>query len=202
MSYIGAELRRLRKEVVRLNRKLAMQRMSGKVVARDPQARKVRVELGEDPATGEKVLSPWLRVQGLSAGKFKVFVLPSVGEQVYVESPSGVVGADSLVTFGAFDGDHPHPAQEADELVIEKGDKRIVLSDAGIRMVAGDHAVTLNKDGLDVDAKTAFRKGFTQSGPGRAQTIEGDVRVKGNIFVTKDVRAEGEILPHSAIPAS
>ncbi len=123
MSYIADELRRLRKENVRLNRKIALGRLDGTVAERDAKTRKVRLEIGRDPETEEKILSPWVRVQSNSSGAFKAFVLPSIGEQMYLESGSGVVGADSVARFGTFNDTNKHPEQDADESVIFENGK-------------------------------------------------------------------------------
>jgi phage baseplate assembly protein gpV len=149
VSYIAEELRELRKEVVRLNRKLALHRIPGKVAERDPQKRKVRLEIGEDPDTGKKILGPWVRVQSVSAGKFKFFVLPSVGEQMYQESPSGVVGADTVAVFGTFDDENKHPEQEPDELVIENDTTRFSLKKGQIHLKVDGTAYTFKKEGFE-----------------------------------------------------
>lgn len=160
MSYIGSELRRLRKENVRLNRKLALQRIGGPVAARDEKTRKVRIELGRDPETDEKILGPWIRVQSTSAGKTKGFALPSLGEQMYQESASGVVGADSVATFGTFNDTNKHPEQEADESVIfEAGGARLsatkdkivaTVDGAALTVTKSKISLTLNGQGFDV----------------------------------------------------
>ena len=137
MSYIAETLRAHAKEVVRLHRKLAMQRLPGKVVER--QGDKVRVELGLDPSSGEKVLSPWVRVQSAGAGEFKSFVLPAIGEQVYLESPSGVIGADSMATYGAFDDDHKRPEAGADEAVLG------AVGDTALRLKARRAALSIKE---------------------------------------------------------
>lgn len=140
---IAEELRITRKQLVRLNRKLSLQRISGKVSDRDPQTRKVRLEIGDDPETGEKIKSPWVRVQGLSAGSFKLSVLPSVGEQLYLESPDGVIGADSLATFGAFDNENRAPDQEPDELVLENGNTRFSLKNGQMQLKCGNSTIDI-----------------------------------------------------------
>lgn len=151
MSYVASELRELRKEVSRLNRKLATARLPGKVVERDPQKRTVRLDLGKDPETGETVKSGWVRVQSGSAGAFKSFVLPSIGEQMYLQSASGVIGADSVAVFGTFTDQNPHPEQEADEAVLlENGTTRIAVKNGRVRMTAEGVTHELTSAGLTV----------------------------------------------------
>lgn len=152
MSYVASELRHLRREVVRLNRKLAMSELPGIVTDRDPKTRKVRLNLGQDPDTGTKVLSPWVRVQSGSAGKFKSFVLPSVGEQMTLYSASGIVGADSVARYGTFTDANPHPEQDPDEAVLfENGQTRIAVKDGRLIHKVGKSTTTVT-DGKVVTA--------------------------------------------------
>jgi Phage P2 baseplate assembly protein gpV len=151
MSYIGDELRILRREIVRLNRKLAKQKLPGKVVARGKG--KVTLDLGEDPETGKKLMSPEVRVQSISAGKFKFFVLPSIGEQMYLESASGVIGADSIATFGCFDNDNPQPEMEDDEMLLMAGQTRLSIKDGQLKISVGETSLTLTPEGLSATAQ-------------------------------------------------
>lgn len=151
MSYVASELRRLRKENVRLNRKVALQRIGGPVAERDEKTRKVRLELGQDPESGEKILGPWVRVQSTSAGKTKGFVLPSIGEQMYQTSASGVVGADSVAEFGTFTDTNKHPTQGADESVIfEIGGARLSATKDKVVLKVDGATITLTKSKLTV----------------------------------------------------
>lgn len=181
MSYIGSELRFLRRENVRLNRKLALQRMPGKVAQRDDAARKVRLELGEDPESGEKILGPWIRVQSTSAGKFKGFVMPAIGEQMYQESPSGIVGADSLATFGAFDDENKHPSQEADQFVFENGDTRLSLKAGEVALASGGSTLTVGNGEIRLKAGKIVTEGETHLGGdgGKAAAQQGTVDTGG-----------------------
>lgn len=144
MSHIASELRRLRKENVRLNRRQAMMELSGVVAERDAKTRKVRLDLGAGEGDEGKVLSPWVRVQSGSAGKFKSFVLPSVGEQMTLHSASGVIGADSVARYGCFTDENPHPEQDADEAVLfENGKSRIAVKDGRLVMKVGESTTTV-----------------------------------------------------------
>ena len=151
MSYVVDELRRLRKENVRLHQKTARSRISGLVKERDPEKRQVRLDLGTDPDSGRTVLSPWLRVRSGGAGAFKSFVLPSEGEPMYMVSASGVIGADSVAEHGTFTDQNPPPQQDPDELVIfEHGNVRFSATKDGMTHKVGDVAHALTKDGLAV----------------------------------------------------
>lgn len=145
MSAVASELRHLRREVARVNRKLALARVPIKVteVREKDDDWQVRGELGEDPKTGEKVLTPWVRVQPASSGKLKIKTKPNEGQQMYLLSTSGVVGADSLAIWGAFDQDHPPPKGQ-DDLIIERGKTRIALNDKTLTSTAPEEVATLS----------------------------------------------------------
>lgn len=148
MNYVGRELRLLRREVVRLNRKVALARMPGKVAEVDAAKGLVRLELGEDPESGEQVLGPWVKVERPRAGTIGVYAMPSVGEQMYLASASGVVGADSVACFGCFDEENPPPDQRADVMVLANGSTRLELSGDSFKVVAGGCELVLDDKGL------------------------------------------------------
>ncbi|MBT9293337.1 Miff domain-containing protein, partial [Hyphomicrobiaceae bacterium 22] len=60
MDLVASELRRLRRQVVDLNRRLALARVPGTIEEIDNAKRMVRVKIGED-AEGQPILSPWVR---------------------------------------------------------------------------------------------------------------------------------------------
>ena len=180
MNYVGRELRLLRREVVRLNRKVALARMPGKVIERDDDKGLVRLDLGEDPATGEMVKGPWVRVERPRAGSIGIYAQPDIGEQMYLASASGVVGADSVACFGCFDEEHPAPDDRGDILVLAKGSSRIELSDVGFRAFAAGSEIRLDDVGVhasgaqlthntvsvgDQHVHTEVEKGGALSGP-------------------------------------
>lgn len=120
MSLIAQELRYLRREIVRVNRRVALSHLEGPVAERDDQKWRVRIELAVDDA-GNKILSPWVRVQSRAAGAVKDSpALPAVGDKMRLISPSGVVGASSFAIPNAFDDETTRPsAQDKDEIVCE-----------------------------------------------------------------------------------
>lgn len=181
MSYIADELRALRKENVRLNRKIALASLDGTVAERDEKTRKVRLEIGRDPETDEKILSPWVRVQSNSSGAFKAFVLPSVGEQMYLDSGSGVVGADSVARFGTFNDSNKHPEQEADEnVVLENGDARISATKGKITMKVGGEGFEVTSKGLQMLGKFVAKGGSRPAHYKGGKDSDGDTAVDGN----------------------
>jgi phage baseplate assembly protein gpV len=151
MSALASELRHLRREIARLHRKHELARMPGKVdeVREEKGDWQVRLELGRDPKTDEKVLTPWIRVQPASAGDLKIKVKPTKGEQMYAQSTSGVVGADTVAIWGAFDDDHQAPAGQ-DDLIIERGNSRFVLKDGLISLKSAGTEVELKSGHLNL----------------------------------------------------
>lgn len=176
-EYVASELRSLRRENVRLNRKLALMELPGKVVERDEKKKLVRLEIGEDPETGEKIKGPWIRPPSvLGAGTTKAFRLPDIGEAMVMRSASGVVGADSTGHFAPHNEDeNKHPENQAeDEFVLERGDARLSLSGKGFALTKGDEAVKLTGDGLEV---SKGGQGFKISGEELAML--GRLKAKG-----------------------
>lgn len=158
--HIADELRQARLQIVRANRRLALAELEGTVAERDPKKWLVRLEIGRDPETDEKVLSPWLKPQSGSAGAFKVSpALPSVGEKMKMVSPSGEVGAASYAAWGTFDDEQKRPDQEADESVIAFGKTRISTKDDKFAISTANGAAKLSFDGETI-TKTVGGKGY------------------------------------------
>ena len=158
--HIADELRQARLQIVRANRRLALAELEGTVAERDPKTWRVRLEIGRDPETDEKVLSPWLKPQSGSAGAFKVSpALPSVGEKMKMVSPSGEVGAASYAAWGVFDDEQKRPDQEADESVITFGKTRISTKDDKFAISTANGAAKLAFDGETI-TKEVGGKGY------------------------------------------
>lgn len=162
MSALASELRHIRKELVRLNRKAALARLPGKVdeVRQQNGDWQVRLDLGEDPATGRKTLSPWVRVQPGSAGDMKIKVKPTKGEQMYLMNASGVVGADSMAIWGAFDDEHKAPDGDHD-LVIERGKARFTIKDGRLAFEAEEATITVGDNILHMTSERIETVGRT-----------------------------------------
>jgi len=126
MSAMAHELRYLRRELVRLNKRVALAHLEGPVAERDAEKWRVRIELGRDEK-GEKILSPWVRPHSNSAGAFKHSpALPAVGDKMRLVSPSGVVGASSYAIPNAFDDETTRPSnQDKDEFAAQFDKTRV-----------------------------------------------------------------------------
>ncbi len=149
--HIADELREARRQNVRLHRRLALSELEGTVVERDEKTWRVRLQIGVDPESGEKVLSPWLKPQSGSNGAFKVSpALPSVGERMKMVSPSGEVGAASYASWGTFDDEQKRPDQDADESVMTFGKTRISTRDDKFAISTADGKARLSFDGSTI----------------------------------------------------
>jgi len=182
MSYIGDELRGLRKAHVRLNRRLALANVEGEVIERDKEKWLVRLKLGEDPETGEPITSPWLRPSSQSNQPgFKVSpALPPVGSKMRMVSPSGVVGAASYAEPAGFDDEQKRPNQDADESVISYGKTRLSFRDGTFTVTVDGKGYELT--GSEMKMTTTFRaKGGSRPAAYKgAHDSAGDVIIEGN----------------------
>ncbi len=135
MDLLPNELRYLRRQVVRLNRLVALSHLEGPVTERDDKKWRVRLELAVDP-DGNKILSPWVRVQSQSAGAYKDSpALPAIGDKMRLFSPSGIVGASSYAIANAFDEETTRPSnQDKDEVAREYDKTR--LSQTKVKLTA------------------------------------------------------------------
>jgi phage baseplate assembly protein gpV len=160
MSYIGEEIAYLRGEVTKLNQKLARMNMQGTVVGRDMQ-KGVKLDIGEDPETGTRIITDWTKMQGLGAGNFKFSLLPSIGEKVSLKSPSGVIGSGSVAELGTFDDENKRPDHDIDtptmtignaSFSIKDGEMKLTVGDAIIQIKAGEISIKMGESGFVLNA--------------------------------------------------
>ncbi|MBY6244105.1 hypothetical protein [Methylosinus sp. Sm6] len=163
MSYIAQELREARRQNVRINRRLALSELEGVVAERDEQKWKVRLSLGEDPATGETILSPWVSTLSGQSGAYRVSPpLPSIGDRMRLISPSGVVGAASYAMPGTFDDELRRPdGQLAGEAVSEHGKTRVSQTASDIVAKTEKTRIAQTGDKIAIEAIAPTVKGKT-----------------------------------------
>ena len=134
------ELRRQRQIIDRLQRRLAMSELPGKVKASetDTDKRTVRLVLGTSKE-GTEILSPPMRWQESSVGRLRIHSEPDDQEQMIMRSASGTVGPSSLAVPGSYDTNHEAPSKETDISVLDRGDgARVELGGGKIRFI-GTH---------------------------------------------------------------
>lgn len=161
MRFVVAELRETRRQIVRANRRLALSQLEGVVAARDEKKWLVRLDLGPDPASGETILSPWLRPHANSSGAYKASpALPAIGDRMRMMSPSGIVGAASYALPAAFDDGLARPdGQKAGEAVAQLGKTRISQTDESIVHATEKTSIHQSKDAVIVAADEPRVKG-------------------------------------------
>ena len=127
------ELRILRRELVRVNRRIATSKLPGKVKpgSQDMEKRTVRLILGET-GDGVEILSPPVRWAQQGAGRLKLHSVPNDNEQMFLESASGTIGEGSIANWATYDKDHESPSKEKNEAVIEfeEGTKVTIKKDS------------------------------------------------------------------------
>jgi phage baseplate assembly protein gpV len=193
-------LRALEKRLVDVDQRVARILLRGKVTEiREAQNDwQVRLEIGRDPETDEPVMSPWVPVQPASAGDLKIKVKPTVGEGMALFSPSGTVGSGSWAFRSPFDDDHPAP-QGQEDLILERGNSRIVVKDGLIRMKSADTEVELKSGHLNLVGNKVHTVGDTHLAVGsKDQTAEKEVVVKGLLDTPKVYAALGPLDPKAA----
>jgi len=132
MDLVASELRRLRRQVVDLNRRLALARVPGTIEEIDTGKRMVRVKIGED-AEGQPILSPWVRWEEQAGNALlKVHVPPVKGARVNLESPSGTIGEGSVASWSTYHDANAAPSQSADTAMLAASTSQIEMKDGEI----------------------------------------------------------------------
>lgn len=170
MSLYASELRRLRRESVRVNRRLALAHVEGHVAERDEEKWKVRLELGTDE-DGKKILSPWVKPHSNSSGAYKNSpALPAVGDRMRLHSPSGIIGAASYAIPSAFDDELKRPdGQGKDEAVREFDKTKVTQTKEQLSQKTEKTSLTQKKDEI---ALTTEKASITQKKEEIALTTE------------------------------
>lgn len=128
------ELRRLKQQLERTERRIALARLPGKVKEVDAGKRTLRLKLGT-AKDGSDILSPKMGWQESAAGGMKIHSEPAIGEQMVMVSASGTVGQSSIAAPATYDKDNDAPSQSSDTAVLERGAGRIEIGASGIRFI-------------------------------------------------------------------
>ncbi|MCC3246140.1 phage baseplate assembly protein V [Methylocystis sp. WRRC1] len=153
MSLAAQELRRARRELVRVNRRLALSHVEGIVAERDEKKWKVRLEIGRDE-DDKPILSPWMKPHSNSAGAYKYSPpLPAVGDRMRMMSPSGIVGAASYAVPSAFDDELKRPQQDKDESAREYDKTRISQKKDSLALTTEKTSIAQSKEDVSVTAE-------------------------------------------------
>lgn len=148
-------IRDLYHRIAEVDRRMAGRKRTGLVTDVDEEKGLVRVALGDDPVDGKPFKTPWLPVhEALGMGNLKASFLPTVGEQVDVNSETGDI-ADGHVGPSLPTKDNPRPHNKAGEGFILVGeDTSVLLKDGEIAFRVGGTSIVLTKDGIKETTKT------------------------------------------------
>lgn len=147
------------RRVEEVERRMRRMFFAGSVTDIDSQKRLVRVTDGVDDE-GKEMKTDWLPWRELS-GTLKTKTLPSVGQQVTVQAPSGLL-EDGWVSSGFFTQDNPPPTADDHDYVMTNGTVHISLKGDTFTVksgnkstftVKGDH-ITSTVDDSTVDVKS------------------------------------------------
>jgi phage baseplate assembly protein gpV len=128
-SLVASELRIVRRQLAKANRRIALASLSGKVKpgSQDMEKRTVRLVLGVD-RDGNEILSPHVRWKQQGAGRLKLHSVPADNEQMVLRSASGTVGEGSEADWSTYDDDNAAPSDKDTEAVIEfEGGTRLTI---------------------------------------------------------------------------
>ncbi|EAU40159.1 hypothetical protein FP2506_11402 [Fulvimarina pelagi HTCC2506] len=155
-SPVASEFRRIRRQIERVNRRIAMADIPGKVIpgSQDLQTRTLRLDIGRS-ADGRVVKGPPTSWQQPGAGRLKTHATPADNEQMRLRSPSGTVGTASLADWATYDDDNAPPSQSAEEGVLELGSGRIQFGPDTLSVTFGGTGFELSADELKMT--TVFR---------------------------------------------
>lgn len=134
MSYTSAENERAREGILRF----------GVVTAVDASAARARVSFGGDSH------STWLPWRAERAGAIKVWAPVSIGEQVFVLSPSGD-SAQGVIVGSVFSDQNPGPSSAEAVYKVEIGASVLEMSGAQIRLSSNGSTLVLNAGGITLN---------------------------------------------------
>jgi hypothetical protein len=136
----ASEIRRLRTQLARAERRIAFMNLPGKVTRKDPAKRMLRLQIGTS-ADGRPVLGPWSRWEEAAAGGMRIHSEPAMNEQMSLWSQSGTVGQQSMARPATYDDDHQSPSKSSTTTVFERGGSRIEIGPDGVT-ITGAKIVT------------------------------------------------------------
>lgn len=152
-----------------LERALAQMVVRGKVVEVDYPTRRAKVRYSKDQVTG------WLPFKPLRAGKAIMWWPIEVGEAVTVISPGDLALGEIFP--GSYQNDFPAPSDDPDLFLLHFSD------DAFISYQRTDKTLVAQ---LPADGTTTL---ISKGGI----TLEGDTQIKGNVTVTGNAHADGDV---------
>jgi phage baseplate assembly protein V len=180
MNPIIDPIAQLMRRIEEIERRQRRQLFAGKVTDVDAAKRRVRVSDGLKDDTGQPVKTTWLPWAEL-AGGLKSKTLPTVGQQVMVACPSGLM-ENGMVFAGFFTDSNPKPDADDEEYILtngkikisikdqtwtlKNGEISIVLDNEKIVLKVNETEIELKAETINAISKTIFLVGATHSGVG------------------------------------
>jgi phage baseplate assembly protein V len=172
----------LAEKVSELERRLSNQIITGKIIAVDDDSAKVRVKSGEIE-TGWR---PWVTTR---AGDDQSWWAPSVGEQVLLLSPSGLI-ENSIVLPSIFQNAIP-PGQTSDQIAaLAFSDGTIIEYDKTAKILTVNVAPASAKLHLIAAGDISIQSGGTLALQGATVTIDGPVTQVGGDMTSDGTSAQ------------
>ena len=144
----------------------------GRIASVDLAAARCTVTIDEDGASGEAVTGPIRWIEG-RAGQTRTWSPPSVGEEVVLLCPSGMIG-NAVALRGLSNSDNPPANTTRTEMV--------KFSDGAV--------LSYNPEGHALAFRLPAGATLAITAPGGI-TIEGDIALTGKLTASDDVIADG-----------
>lgn len=165
--------RAILRELADLRRRVANTIRYGLVTDVDAAAKRVRLQLGVE---GKEFKSPWVPYAQVAGERFKIHLVPSVGQQMRLISPAGDFRqgvADPFTWTNALPSPSSDPtigrltAEGKDEDGNELGGLRIDISAEGLVVVAGECRLVMREHHISMR--------WSDGGPGKYLVIDNDL---------------------------
>lgn len=124
-----------------VERRFENRERTGTIAEVDAAKGVARVKYGQDPKSGQPLLSPWIPWKELAMGKIKTHFPPEVGEQVKIVSESGDI-TDAVIDNRLPSNTFKRPHNKAGEAMIKVGENTSVLFTDGQILTKTPHART------------------------------------------------------------
>lgn len=133
----------------------------GRVVAVDGATYRARVQWGED----EQCVSTWARWKTAGAGNVKIWIPPTVGEEVEITSPDGDM-RNAYISGSFFNDDNPPPSADLNKIVITFNDGTRIEHDqsAGTLTIGGLTQLIETIGSVITNAETTHNGSTTHTG--------------------------------------
>lgn len=125
-THLADQVAELWHHVEEVERRKQNSRRTGTITQVDAAKGMARVQLNQDPTTGQPYLSPWVPWKMPSMGAFKVNIPPSVGQQIELVSETGDL-TDSIIDHSTQSDANPQPSANPGESMSTTGSTSVFI---------------------------------------------------------------------------